>query len=47
MKILAKGKNSEKIMEILTQDVRQGVVFGALNAQGVPTVVVGGTFRAR
>jgi hypothetical protein len=47
LKILAKGKNSEKIMEILTQDVRQGVVFGALNAQGVPTVVVGGTFRAR
>lgn len=44
---MSKGRNSEKITEILKQDVHQGVVFGAPNAQGVPPVVVGGTFRAR
>jgi hypothetical protein len=41
LKVLSKGRNSGKIMEILEQDIRQGVVFEALNAQGVPIVVVG------
>jgi len=47
LKILSKGRNSGNITEILTQDVRQGVVFGALNVQVLPTVVVGGTCRGR
>jgi hypothetical protein len=44
LKILSKGRNSGKIMEILKQNVRQGVVFETLNAQGVPTVVIGRNF---
>jgi hypothetical protein len=47
LKILSKGRNSGNIMEILKQNVRQRVVFGALNVQGLPTVAVGGTFRER
>ena len=47
LKILPKGRNSGKITEILTQDVRQGLVLGAMNAHGGPTVLVDGKLRER